>query len=72
MKFQVRSAETYWNQRMPGSWRERDDPENRTGLRNIVGAPQSKAAPAAGIHATSICGRVSGQAYTERGGAHPC
>ena len=28
-KFQVRSAETYWNQRMPGSWRERNNPENR-------------------------------------------
>ena len=28
-EFQVRSAETFWNQRMSGSWRERDDPENR-------------------------------------------
>ena len=31
-KFQVRSAETFWNQRMPGSWREREmiqSPENR-------------------------------------------
>ena len=38
---------------MPGSLREKDDPENRAfEVRNIVSAPQSTAASAAGIHAT--------------------
>ena len=50
------------------------DLENREPrLQNIVSAPQSTAASAAGIQATFICGGFSGEADAKREGAHsPC
>ena len=41
----LESAETFWNQRMPGSWWSREP---------RLSAPQSTATSAAGIHATFI------------------